>query len=148
MKSKQIFPPTYLLASIIATLLLHLFLPIARIIPAPWNLLGIVILIAGAAVNVLADNLFHQVRTTVRPFEESTTLVTTGLYRFSRNPMYLGFNAVTLASMIYTSNWIVIIMGAYSIVIYHYIILGEEKFLAERFGEQYSAFRRNVRRYL
>jgi protein-S-isoprenylcysteine O-methyltransferase Ste14 len=77
-----------------------------------------------------------------------TVLKQSGVYKISRNPMYLGFNAVTLASMIYVSNWIVIILGVYSIIIYHYIILGEEKFLTDRFGEEYSSFKRNVHRYL
>ena len=77
-----------------------------------------------------------------------TVLKQSGVYKISRNPMYLGFNAVTLASMIYTSNWLIIILGAYSVITYHFIILGEEKFLAVRFGDQYSAFKRKVRRYL
>lgn len=80
--------------------------------------------------------------------DTKTELKQSGIYRISRNPMYLGLNLVTLASMIYNSNWIVIALGAYSIVVYHFIILGEEKFLAERFGDKYSAFKRNVRRYL
>lgn len=79
--------------------------------------------------------------------DTKTELKQSGIYRISRNPMYLGMNLVTLASMIYTSTLIVIIPGAYSIVVYHLIILGEEKFLSERFGEQYSTFKRKVRRY-
>ena len=66
----------------------------------------------------------------------------------SRNPMYPGFNLVTLASMIYTSNLIVIGFGVFSIVTYHQIILEEEKFLTERFGEQYLAYKKTVHRYL
>jgi protein-S-isoprenylcysteine O-methyltransferase Ste14 len=77
-----------------------------------------------------------------------TALKQSGIYRLSRNPMYLGLNLVTLSAMIYTSSWIVIILGAYSIIIYHYIILGEEKFLAVRFGEQYVIYKGRVRRYL
>jgi protein-S-isoprenylcysteine O-methyltransferase Ste14 len=80
--------------------------------------------------------------------DSKTELRQSGIYKISRNPMYLGLHLVTLSSMMHTSNWVVIILGIYSIIIYHYIILAEEKFLAETFGEQYSAFKRKVRRYL
>ena len=77
-----------------------------------------------------------------------TVLKQSGIYKYSRNPMYLGFNLVTLASMIYYSNWIVIALGLFSMITYHLIILGEEKFLTARFGEQYLIYKRDVHRYL
>jgi protein-S-isoprenylcysteine O-methyltransferase Ste14 len=80
--------------------------------------------------------------------DEKTTLKTTGLYRFSRNPMYVGFNLLTLSSVTYTVNILVAIAGIYSIVIYHLIILGEEKFLRERFGTAYNNYVKKVSRYL
>lgn len=79
---------------------------------------------------------------------EDTVLKTDGVYRFSRNPMYLGFNLFTLASMAYNLNMVTIIMGLYSLVIYHLIILGEERFLEKRFGKAYIKYKGNVRRYI
>ena len=79
---------------------------------------------------------------------EKTTLKTNGIYRFSRNPMYFGFNLLTIASMLYWINIIVIILGIYSIITYHLIILGEEKFLEERFGDEYFSYKDKVRRYI
>ncbi len=79
---------------------------------------------------------------------EKTTLKTNGVYRYSRNPMYFGFNLLTIASMLYWINIIVIILGIYSIITYHLIILGEEKFLEERFGEEYFSYKNKVRRYI
>jgi len=79
---------------------------------------------------------------------EDTVLKTGGIYKFSRNPMYVGFNCFTLSSMLYTSNPFVDIAGIYSIVIYHFIIRGEEKFLLERFGAAYIEYKSRVRRYL
>lgn len=80
--------------------------------------------------------------------DTKTVLKQSGIYRFSRNPMYLGFNLLTLASMIYTSNLVVIGLGVFSVVTYHQIILGEEKFLARRFGDQYLAYKKTAPRYL
>lgn len=78
---------------------------------------------------------------------KGTLLKTRGIYRFSRNPMYVGFALFTIASMIYTLNPFVAILGAYSLVVYHMIIKNEEKFLLDQFGESYSTYKKNVRRY-
>ena len=79
---------------------------------------------------------------------EKTTLKTTGIYRFSRNPMYFGFNLLTIASMVYCINIFLLLIGIYSIVTYHLIIIGEEKFLEERFGDEYFSYKNRVRRYI
>jgi protein-S-isoprenylcysteine O-methyltransferase Ste14 len=79
---------------------------------------------------------------------EDTVFKTNGLYKLSRNPMYLGFNLVTISSMIYTYNILIILLGIYSILVYHLIILGEEKFLQTRFGEKYIDYKRKTGRYL
>jgi protein-S-isoprenylcysteine O-methyltransferase Ste14 len=78
----------------------------------------------------------------------NTTLKTGGIYRISRNPMYIGVHLLTTASMVYTQNPVVILMGLFSFWVYHRIILGEERFLADRFGKEYLVFREKVRRYL
>lgn len=76
-----------------------------------------------------------------------TVLKQSGIYRYSRNPMYLGVHLFTLSAMVYTMNLIVIFLGLFSFIAYHYIILGEEEFLADRFGEQYLIYKKNVPRY-
>lgn len=76
-----------------------------------------------------------------------TVLKQSGIYRYSSNPMYLGVHLFTLSAMVYTMNLIVIFLGLFSFIAYHYIILGEEEFLADRFGEQYLIYKKNVPRY-
>ena len=78
---------------------------------------------------------------------EETTLKTHGLYKYSRNPMYAGFFLLTLAAILITSNFYVLALGVYSIIIYHLIILGEEAFLKNRFGSDYEAYCKRTRRY-
>ena len=79
---------------------------------------------------------------------ESTEFKNSGIYKFSRNPMYLGFNLLTVSSIIFTANVFVALMGIYSIIVYHLIIRGEEAFLEDRFGNVYIEYKKNVRRYL
>ena len=79
---------------------------------------------------------------------DNTKLKTNGIYRLSRNPMYLGFNLLTISSIIYTLHLVIIILGIYSIIIYHLIILGEEKYLSARFGDAFNYYKDTVRRYI
>jgi protein-S-isoprenylcysteine O-methyltransferase Ste14 len=80
--------------------------------------------------------------------QEETALRTTGIYRFSRNPMLLGLYLIALGSALYVQcpiNWILVIIA---LTVHHKIILAEEVFLRSRFGEQWIRYRNNVRRYL
>lgn len=107
---------------------------------------SLIILAAGLAISVLSIvNLGRSTRLGLPT--GNTEFKTGGLYKFSRNPMYLGFNLITLSSVIYFLNIIIILLGAFSIIVYHLIILGEEKFLKEKFGEQYLSYQKSVRRY-
>lgn len=78
---------------------------------------------------------------------EKTTLKTHGIYRLSRNPMYIGVHLVTLAAMLITLKWWVILPGIFSIYAYHMIALAEERFLESRFGEPYIRYKQQTRRY-
>ena len=80
--------------------------------------------------------------------EESTRFKKNGLYRISRNPMYLGFNLLTMSAVLFITNFMVFILGIYSIITYHLIIQAEESFLEARFGEIYCAYKKSVRRYI
>ncbi len=79
---------------------------------------------------------------------ENTNLKTKGIYKFSRNPMYVGFNLLTISGMIYFLNATIFLLGLYSLLIYHFIILGEERFLSNRFGEQFRKYKMKTRRYV
>ena len=80
------------------------------------------------------------------PLKE-TKLKTEGIYKISRNPMYIGLHLITLSSIVYTMNIYLFIIGLYSVYVYHLIILSEEKFLSSRFGGDYSNYKQKVRRY-
>jgi protein-S-isoprenylcysteine O-methyltransferase Ste14 len=76
-----------------------------------------------------------------------TVLKSGGVYRLSRNPMYVGFHALTIAAVLKTGSVVVLVLGIYSVLVYHRIILGEEDYLLSAFGEQYEGYRNRVRRY-
>ena len=80
--------------------------------------------------------------------EEKTELQTSGLYRFSRNPIYLGLFAMCTGSCLYTVHPINLACAIVSIFIHHRIVLAEERFLESRFGDAWRTYQSKVRRYL
>ncbi|MBN2006075.1 MAG: isoprenylcysteine carboxylmethyltransferase family protein [Anaerolineae bacterium] len=80
--------------------------------------------------------------------EASGGLRTTGIYRISRNPMYVGFYLVALASWVFSPHPLNIACGVVGIVVHHFVVLTEERFLLEKYGAAYETYKREVRRYL
>lgn len=80
--------------------------------------------------------------------EEDTELVTIGIYKISRNPIYIGFYLMITASMIYVINPVNIICGVVGIIIHHKQVLSEESFLSRRFKSTWEGYISKVRRYI
>jgi protein-S-isoprenylcysteine O-methyltransferase Ste14 len=148
-KTSRILPPTYLLIAILLMVALHLVLPVVMIVPNPWNLLGIIPIAAGVYIATAAEGSFHKAKTTVSPFVESTMLITDGMFRLSRNPMYLGF-VLTLAgiALLFRSLTPFLVIPVFVVLIQRMFIQAEEQMLTARFGERYAAYSRNTPRWL
>ena len=80
--------------------------------------------------------------------KESTRLRVDGLFRISRNPMYLGVYATLLASVLHTLNPVLFLFGTFIVAVHHRIVLAEETYLRKAFGREYAEYCRRVRRYL
>jgi len=149
MKTKRLLPTTYLLIAMIVMVAMNFLFPVAMIIPPLWNLLGILLVILGILIDLAADRQFHRASTTVKPFEESNALVTDGIFRITRNPMYLGFVIVLIGIAILLrslSPYLVII--AFVILIQRMFITVEEHMLAEKFGESWRVYQQSTRQWL
>lgn len=79
---------------------------------------------------------------------DETALVTSGIYRFSRNPAFLGFDLLYLGLLIAFFHPLHLPFALFAIVMLHLQILQEERFLKETFGERYLEYRKRTRRYL
>jgi protein-S-isoprenylcysteine O-methyltransferase Ste14 len=79
---------------------------------------------------------------------QNTSLVTSGIYRFSRNPAFVGFDLLYIGCAAAFSNVVMLAFAAISVTAFHVQILGEEKFLTEKFGQEYVDYKTKVRRYL
>jgi len=148
-RKRKIVPPVYLLLTLLAMAAMHFFLPIVRVIAAPYTQLGWVFVAVGVGIVAVAAGAFRRAGTPVIPFEPSTALVTGGLYRFTRNPMYLGMVLLLIGVAILLGSLTAFLpVPVFAWIIQKWFIEGEERFLEEIFGENYLAFKRNVRRWL
>ncbi len=139
-----------------AVFALHLAVMTALHFGAPgptWNLgatrwCGLPLVAAGMAL-VLPSAARFRGRTTIRPFEASTELVTTGAFRWSRNPMYLGLVTCTLGAFVmYGTLAPGIAVPSLAWILQKRFIEGEEAHLEAQFGETYRAYKERVRRWL
>ncbi len=149
MNNRKILPPTYLLFALLAMIALHFVLPITKVIPSPWNMIGVIFLLVGIDVALIAEGLFRRYKTTVRPFEVSSVLVTDGLYRISRNPMYLGFMLALIGVAILLGSLTpMLVIPIFLVLIEMNFIRTEERMLAEKFGQDWLDYTTRVGRWI
>jgi protein-S-isoprenylcysteine O-methyltransferase Ste14 len=122
----------------------HFFLPVR-------DLLATSICIAGAIISGLGVYSFRRSRTTVNPMKPSSTtsLVVTGVYTISRNPMYLGFLLLLIGWATFLSNLIAfLVLPLFVVYMNRFQIEPEERVLASLFGQQFVEYKSRVRRWL
>ncbi len=82
------------------------------------------------------------------PDQPSNALVTDGPFRFTRNPIYLAFTLITVGlAALRNTRWILVLLGPALAVLHKGVIEREERYLEQRFGEDYRRYRRRVRRW-
>jgi protein-S-isoprenylcysteine O-methyltransferase Ste14 len=146
---RLLLPPTVLLAAIVLSLVLGRWAPVADLWGISGHGIGIGIMVMALGVNIYCALQFRQRQTTILPFHKSTALITGGLYRFSRNPIYLSMAVLLCGLAIFTgaaSPWVV--PPLFMAVISKQFIEKEEAMLTEAFGEDYREYCRHVRRWL
>ncbi|MCF7921128.1 MAG: isoprenylcysteine carboxylmethyltransferase family protein [Candidatus Marinimicrobia bacterium] len=116
-----------------------------RLEPLSW----ISFILLGLGLLVIVTSLINLGKSTRLGLPQGPTrLKTNGLYKRSRNPMYLGFNLLTLSAILHLHTPLILVSGVYSIMIYHFIILAEEKFMERCFKDDYIRYKETVRRYI
>jgi protein-S-isoprenylcysteine O-methyltransferase Ste14 len=146
---KSMMPPAYLLSAMVMMAFLHLVLPLRQVVTLPWRLVGILPLVLGLALNVTADARLKQCRTTVKPFQRPAALVTNGVYRMTRNPMYLGFVLILLGvALLLGSLSAFFIIPPVAVLMEAVFIRREERLMDGTFGREWLAYREKVRRWI
>jgi len=116
--------------------------------PWRWIALGV-----GVLVFVLLDppamGRFRRAGTELPPFRPTSAIVTGGPYRYTRNPMYIGMTVLYVGLALgFDLVWALILLPAILIVIRFYVVAREERYLEGKFGDEYLAYKRRVRRWV
>lgn len=123
---------------------------LAYVLPARLPM-AVLLALAGLALDMSGLIAFHRAKTTLNPRspERSTSIVRSGPYRFTRNPMYLGLALMLLGFCAYLANPATVVAVAVFIAyITRFQIIPEERLLHAKFGESYAQYKRSVRRWL
>jgi protein-S-isoprenylcysteine O-methyltransferase Ste14 len=110
--------------------------------------LGITLAICGTAFFVTAMTTMRNNWRAGFADNQDTKLVTDGIYRMSRNPAFVGFDLLYIGCAVAFPNIVNIVAAVAALVMFHFQILSEERFLDRAFGGEYSAYRKTVRRYI
>ena len=145
----KLLPSVYFYSLLIIFFILHAIIPIIQVVNAPHRYVGIGVIILGAIINLMGNQSFYRAGVLESSVEVQSELVTTGFYRFSRNPMYLGGIIILLGESILLGSIItfaapVLFFLAVSMI----VIPKEEKDLETKFGEEYLKYKKTVRRWV
>jgi protein-S-isoprenylcysteine O-methyltransferase Ste14 len=144
-----IAPPLLFVLPILILLALEWFMPTSFVHGALRWILGGLISFAGIALAVSGFITQKRAGTDPIPFNPTTHIVAHGLYRFTRNPMYLGFVLCTLGlAILVDSAWVLLAVPIGLVLIDRIVITREERYLERKFGEEYLNYKRRVRRWI
>jgi protein-S-isoprenylcysteine O-methyltransferase Ste14 len=146
-------PPLFLLIALVLALALEWFVGFA-LLPVPtiaswWSWLGSLAMGVGGLFALNGVREFNKVGTNINPFQPALKLVTTGVYNYTRNPMYLGMVLFMLGfSVMLSLEWGILLTPILWLAFDQLVVAREEAYLTAKFGEPYREFLTHTRRWL
>jgi protein-S-isoprenylcysteine O-methyltransferase Ste14 len=145
-------PPLLVLAAIVLGLLLDGLFPayvISVLLPhGEHRLIGAVLILGGLALGISALLTFRRAGTDAEPWKPATALVTGGIFRFLRNPMYVGMLLLVAGVAFLTaSDWMLVMTIVLAFVLHVGVVKREERYLEGKFGAAYRRYCETVPRY-
>jgi len=123
--------------------------------PAPFSnlfvfkIIGFVLILIGLVIVFSASRTFKKVDTNIEPWKPTSKIVSDGVFAYSRNPIYVAFCLAPIGvGLIFGSLWVIGSFVPASIVVYFIAIKKEEAYLEQKFGDEYLAYKRIVRRWV
>ncbi|MEO1251283.1 MAG: isoprenylcysteine carboxylmethyltransferase family protein [Pseudomonadota bacterium] len=146
----SIHPPTVFFAALLIGFTMRAFtggmLPMPRVFGEG---VGGLLMLAGLAAAISAVSAFAESGETLRPSTPSNELLTDGMYRYSRNPIYLAMVLFGVGFGFATLNlWIILTTAAAGAVFHYFVIPPEESYLERKFGSEFRDYKAQVRRWL
>jgi len=143
------WPPLIFSASMVLSGVLHFFLPLRMMSNSASLPVGLALELIGATLALWALRTMKAAGTNVRPDRPALTIVSRGPYQFTRNPMYLSLCLCQIGLGFIVNGLIPVLFAIPLALILHFgVILREERYLRDKFGEQYLQFKQKVRRWV
>lgn len=147
--SPMVHPPFVALFYLVVTMILQRFAPIPFDVTAIGRYIGLGLTFIGFMLGVGAYLEFRKVRTTLDPHGSVRALVTSGVYRFTRNPIYLGFFLMVAGFPLNSGSlWGLVAAPFFATTMSRLVIEKEEAYLEKKFKEEYTAYKSSVRRWI
>ena len=148
-----VFPPPLLfILGFAVSLLFHKFLPLyllADSLRGVFSIIGRLFVLIGLGIMIWGLLTFHRFRTAVSPYQPASQVVSAGPYRFSRNPMYVGFTAAYIGGILLKNTlWALLLLPLVLWLLVVLVIRPEERYLTQAFGSVYTDYANRVRRWL
>ncbi len=145
----RLVPPVYFAIALCLIVLVERFVPDVMRLPEFARVLGWTSMGAGLVLFVTTVAAFHHSGTPLKPFKGPGTLMTGGMFRVSRNPIYLGMTLMLLGVGLRGGEALPLVVPfVFAAIIEKRFILSEEEFLTDHFGDAYRSYRSRVRRWL
>lgn len=146
---KKLLPPTLFIVCIASMVCLWWLLPMAQFWGWPLGLIGLLPFAGGLAVAKHGSDIFEKKGTNIETFDAPDLLITNGIYKHSRNPMYLGFvlSLTGIFIILGTLSSLLVVLLFIAITDRWYIAY-EEAAMADVFGEDYAMYKSQTRRWV
>lgn len=144
-----LLPPVVMLFTIVIMILLNHYMPLLRFWETHACWIGLPMIVLGLVTVQWHKRLFKKIGTNIYTFEDPDVFTTAGLFRFSRNPMYLGFLIILtgVGIVLGSATPFLAILGFGLLTNYWYIPF-EERAMLRKFGDEYLSYKSKVRRWL
>lgn len=144
----KITPDICFAVILIISLLFHFYYPISKIILFPYTISGWIFILTGVIMVSILNSILIKNKTSIKPFESPNTLIVSGPYKYTRNPVYLGMILMVVGVELLLGSLIVFIFPVIFMFVLNKIIDGEEKILEKIFGEEYLKYKNKVGRWV
>jgi protein-S-isoprenylcysteine O-methyltransferase Ste14 len=144
-----VHPPIVAFFFIVLAYLLGRFVPLPFVVPGILQYVGLGLTLVGFLLGIGSFLEFRRARTTLDPHGSSKQVVTTGVYRFTRNPIYLGFLLMVIGLPLNSGLvWGLVMAPFYVMTMNRLVIEREEAYLEKKFKDHYTSYKSRVRRWL
>lgn len=147
--NKFIHPPVVTMFFIIIAISLGIFVPLISKLSIMIQNIGFGFVVIGFLIGLSAFLEFRKAKTTILPHGSASNIISSGIFRFTRNPIYLGFLFMVIGFPLnFGYIWGIIIAPFFVVTMNRLVIEKEEAYLEKKFGEQYTNYKSSVRRWL